>query len=193
MTHVHARIQTFLQQRTAPSLQSSARTEPDAFYNKAGVIPYINSPERRFLVMKPVAKHPHLPPPAYQLCKGTRMQCLPTGWVDIAEGSAVLGIPETLLATALREGIEELGLTLEAITQLHDVGPYMFASTKVQNARHMWLFTAELSSENALLPMEEVADSTAERSWMTAAEFAQQGRGDHTAILQDIAAKLEAK
>jgi len=193
MTHVHARIQAFLQQRNAQPLQHGAHTMPDAFYNKAGALPYVAATERRYLVMKPVPKHAHLPPPAYQLCKGTRMQLLPTGWYDITEGSAITGIPETLLATALREGIEELGLSLEGITQLCDAGPYMFASTKAQSARHMWLFTAQLSSEQALLPMEEVADSTAQRRWMTLAEFTEHGRGDHTAILADIDAKLEKK
>lgn len=191
MTYVHARIQAFLQQQTIAPLRQAAH-QPDPFYTKAGVVPYINGSERRFLVMKPHAKHAHLPPPEWQLCKGTRMQYLPSGWRDLAEGEPHTGTPETLAATALREGLEELGLLPESIEQLHDLGPYGFASAKSGSQRQMWLFAARMDDENALLPMAELAATTAARSWMTAAEFARSGRGDHIPILTDIASLLEA-
>ncbi len=193
MTDVHARIQAFLQQQTVHPLHAGGPTQPDSFYNKAGTLPYMDGSQRRFLVMKPVAKHAHLPAPAYQLCKGTRMQLLASGWRDLAVHEAHTGTPETLAATALREAIEELGLTLEAITALYDTGPYPFASSKSLTLRHMWLYAAKLNDENALLPMHEVADSTAERRWMTEAEFMIHGRDDHRLILADIARKLESR
>ena len=191
MTELHARIQSYLQQQTVPPLHS-VTPQADHFYNKAGTVPYISGSQKRFLVMKPVAKHAHLPPPQYQLCKGTRMHKLETGWHDLADGQLPTGTPETLLATALREGVEELGLIPEAIKALYDVGPYAFASAKSQTPRYMWLFASELPLETALLPMLEVAGTTAERRWMTLEEFAQEGRDDHIAILSDIATKLEA-
>ena len=191
MTELHARIQSYLQQQTVPTLHS-VTPQPDHFYNKAGTIPYICGTQKRFLVMKPVAKHAHLPPPQYQLCKGTRMHKLETGWHDLADGQQPSGIPETLLATALREGIEELGLIPEAIKVLYDVGPYAFASAKTQTPRYMWLFASELPNETELLPMPEVATTTAERRWMTLEEFSKAGREDHIDILCDIATKLEA-
>ncbi len=192
MTDVHARIHAFLQQLPVSPLNTEAALQPDGFYNKAGVIPYVTSHPRRFLVMKPVPKHAHLPPPSFQLCKGTRMQRLATGWQDLRDNEAIVATPETLAATALREGIEELGLSLEGIESLHDMGPYAFASSKSATPRHMWLFAAKLTHENALLPEAEVADTTAERGWMTLADFQQVGRDDHRRILADINKKLGA-
>ena len=191
MTDVHARIQRFLQQQTIHPLYGENPIEVDSFYNKAGTLPYIEGKERRFLVMKPVPKHAHLQPPSYQLCKGTRMQHLATGWRDLADNEAHTGIPDTLAANALREAIEEVGLTLEGIIALYDCGPYPFASSKSTVTRHMWLFAAHIKNEDALLPMQEVAATTTERRWMTAAEFAVLGREDHRPILADIASRLE--
>lgn len=190
MTDVHARIHTFLQQQTVHNLHAG-EAQPDAFYNKAGVIPYTGSP-RRFLLMKPKPKHAHLPPPDFQLCKGTRMQNLSGTWKDLGDNEPHRGIPETLAATALREGIEELGLSLHGISALYNIGPYAFASSKSTQPRHMWLFAAHLTDESALLPEAEIADTTDIRQWLTLAEFQQCGRDDHRAILADINFKLPA-
>ena len=219
---VHARIQSFLQQKTVVRLAPSAEILPDDQYLKAGVVPFVRQKGAiSFLLMKPVPKRPGLGAPAFQLCKGTRMEFVDgKGWMDISsplplrEGlgggvpsSSVIRHPssistplpnppsqggrETLLATALREGIEELGLKLNAITAIIDVGPYVFSSARLGNEKHMWLFAAELRSMDDILPMDQVEKTTAERGWLTLDEFTVVGRDDHRYILQDIAAKLE--
>lgn len=154
---------------------------------KAGVVPFVGRAER-FYLMKPVARHANLAAPAFQLCKGTRMQHVEGRWRDLREEETPAGREELLAATALREGIEELGLRLENITALFELGPYIFSSAKTGNQRQMWLFAAQVKDEKDFLA--EVADTTAARQWLTLAEFEQVGRVDHRPILRDIAAKL---
>ena len=190
LSDVHAKIHDFLQGHSANALPGNPATLPDAAYNKAGVVPFIRGEEWRFLLMKPVAKHAHLKPPAFQLCKGTRMQKLAQGWKDVRDGMTVSGELETLPTTALREGIEELGLRLDAIQRLFDLGPYAFASAISADTKHMWLFAAEMTDEDALLHEREIALTTHARSWMTLEEFNREGRDDHRAILHDIATRL---
>jgi hypothetical protein len=96
------------------------------------------------------------------------------------------------VATGLREGIEELGLKLELIRSLINVGPYRFASVNSGNPKYMWLFAVELASVEDMLPMDKVDKTTAERGWLSLDEFAVVGRDDHRYILEDIALKLEA-
>lgn len=192
MTETHARIHRFLQQQTMRTLHDGKAAQPDDTYNKAGLIPFLPGTPARFLVMKPVPKHAHLPPPAFQLCKGTRMQQRSGAWRDLADNEPHSGTPETLAETALREGIEELGITLEGIDTLYDVGPYAFSSSKSRTPRAMWLFAASFKSEDALLPMQDVADTTTHRLWISLPQFLSEGRDDHRDILADIARKLGA-
>jgi hypothetical protein len=188
MTEHHARISAFLQEKSTRPLHASSAAQER--FNKAGVIPFMAGTPRRYLVMKPVAKHAHLPPPAFQLCKGTRMERLGNTWLDIRDLPKG-GEPETLAATALREGIEELGLSLPHIRALYDLGPYDFSSATSADKRSMWLFAAELPDESALLPERDMAETTAARAWMTLEAFGQKGRDDHRAILAAIAAQLD--
>lgn len=95
---------------------------------------------------------------------------------------------EFLAVTALREGIEELGLKLENIKQLYDVGAYDFSSATSGNAKQMWLFAAEMSADDF---SDDVADSTAGCGWLSLAEFDVAGREDHRYILRDIEKKLK--
>jgi len=189
--NVHARIQTFLQQQTVVPLAPPA-TVVEETYLKAGVVPFVRGQGViRYCLMKPVAKRPGLSPPAFQICKGTRMRKSDNGWIDMREPSENREGTETLTTTALREGIEELGINLEAITGIFDVGPYRFSSAHTGSDKHMWLYALEMASVDELLPMEHVEKSTAERGWLTADEFAVVGRDDHRYILRDIADKLE--
>ncbi len=131
---IHALIQEFLQQQTvvvppptggrlggghdSPRILSPHPNPPPAGegITKAGVVPFLRDPYRYYL-MKPVAKNPAPAAPKFQLCKGTRMMKVDGKWQDIREGEEA-GEKETLAATALREGIEELGLRLQNIKQL---------------------------------------------------------------------------
>jgi hypothetical protein len=188
---IHARIQAFLQQQTIVPLAPESAGASDESYIKAGVVPFLRQEPYLFYLMKPVPRHLKLGAPAFQLCKGTRMQFLGEGgWRDMRDDAAPVGRMETLAATALREGIEELGLKLEAITRILDVGPYRFSSAKSGVTRQMWLFAAEMSSSDAL-PMEEVAKTTTERGWLSCEQFAVVGREDHRYIVRDIAARLK--
>ena len=192
MPHTHEPISQFLQQQTITVLPGDITPFPDQQYMKAGVVPYIrNGREFLYLLVKPRTRDT-FNPPAFQLCKGTRMYLhRGSGWRDMKPGDEETVGKETLITTALREGIEELGLKLEAITQLHDVGPYKFTSEKTGKNKYMWLFTAELTSMEALLPLAEIEQSTAERVWQSAAQFDIDGREDHRYILRDIDSKLQ--
>ena len=185
MTDTHARIAAFLQQKTAQALHNAQADI--ALFHKAGLLPFVAN---RFLVMKPVAKHAHLPPPAFQLCKGTRMALIKGEWTDLREGQTS-ETAETLAATALREGMEELALSLEGINDIYDLGPYDFASASSGAPRRLWLFAARLSSEQALQPESDMAETTAARRWLTTAEFAHEGRKDHRPILEAAARQLK--
>jgi hypothetical protein len=190
---VYAHIQAFLQQQTIVPLISGETDQPEHYTIKAGVVPFVRvDADFTYFVMKPVPKRPGLGAPAYQLCKGTRQHFLDgRGWCDLRDGEITEARRETLAQTALREGIEELGLRLDGIVTLFDVGPYAFSSARSGRQIYMWLFAAELVSPEAVLPMAEVAATTAERGWVKLDEFRAIGRDDHRPILQDIAAKVE--
>jgi 8-oxo-dGTP pyrophosphatase MutT (NUDIX family) len=185
---VHARVHAFLQDVSVVPLFSGS---PQGRILKAGVVPFVRSGGYRFYLMKPVARHANLVAPSFQLCKGTRMHRSDGQWRDLHEDDTKTGEQESLAATALREGIEELGLKLENITSLFELGGYMFSSAKSGNKRQMWLFAAEMKNEADFLPDAQVASTTAARQWLTLAEFDKIGREDHRPILHDIAAKLE--
>ncbi len=161
--------------------------------NKAGVIPFTRDAEGfRYYLMKPRGTQPELGEPPYQLCKGTRQYYTEgEGWRDIRERDDTSGAQkETMAQTALREGIEELGLVLDNITALFDLGLYDFSSATTGKQKQMWLFAASVANIDAFLPDREIAETTAARAWLTAAEFAVVGREDHRYIVQDIEKKL---
>ena len=189
---IHALIQTHLQQHNVVSLvqDSAMRLSPDRFV-KAGLLPFMRAGGLRYCVMKPVAKQPDLPPPEWQICKGTRMHYIEgIGWRDMKEGTPSEDRRERLVETALREGMEELGLELANIVGLFDMGPYNFASATSGKGKHMWVFAVEVIDAYDFLPLEKIADTTADRSWLLADEFAKTGRADHGIILQAIDATL---
>jgi len=192
MTDIHDAIHAFLQQQTVTALPGDVVPFPDQQYMKAGVVPYIRGEEGvQYLLMKPKTRDP-LNPPAFQICKGTRMYLRRgSGWRDMKPGDEGVVDKETLAVTAMREGIEELGLQLEAIAELRDVGPYKFSSERTGKNKYMWLFTARLTSIEVLLPLSEIAATTSDRAWLKLPEFEATGREDHRAILRDIDNKIK--
>lgn len=182
---IHAPIRAFLQQQSIKDLSVAKEEE---LITKAGIVPFLRHP-LRFYLMKPVARHTNLPAPKFQIGKGTRMMKAGGVWKDIFSPPPAHAEMETLAETALREGIEELGLTLENIRRLFSLGPYVFASARTGKKKQMWLFAAEMASEEF---SHEVAATTAARVWMDMEEFGIVGRKDHLYILEDIAAKLKA-
>lgn len=214
---IHALIHDFLQQQTVVSLVADTYGRQDAQFIKAGVVPFLRirggqqtdpalsashgagqkaAPETyhySYYVMKPVARHRGLAKPQFQLCKGTRMHYEPqSGWVDMRDGQTPNAKHESLAATALREGMEEVGLALENVAKLYDVGPYRFSSAKTGVERHMWLFAAEVKEGQRFAPTAALAATTDACNWLSLAEFTVVGRDDHLYILRDIEAKLKA-
>jgi hypothetical protein len=184
MTDIHAQIRAFLQQQTV--MPFSGR-EDSAHYTKAGLVPFITARDPLFYVMKPLTKHPDLGAPPFQLCKGTRQYYHHGQWRDMRGGWEEDGQKEELIETALREGIEELGLVLGNIRQLIDMGAHAFTSASTGTKKHMWLFAVEVKSPDRFLPDADVANTTSERKWIGAAEFSVVGRLDHRYVLTKMA------
>lgn len=189
---IHDAIHAFLQEKPPVSLVG----DPDGFtprsYNKAGVVPFIrHEGGYRFYVMKPHFTMPELGAPPFQICKGTRMHYIPgSGWKDVRNDEELRAKHETLAHTALREGVEELGLKLGNIAALYDLGPYQFTSATTGNAKRMWLFAARILDSSDMLPDSDVDASTGERQWLSPSEFSVVGRSDHCYILDDMEVRL---
>lgn len=184
MTEEQQQIQAFLAQHALEYADIPA-------IQKAGVVPFLAEMPRRYCVMMPKASRPELGLPDYQLCKGTRMYKGAHGhWHDmrgsIPEGAEM----EPLAVTALREGIEELGLELSAISRLLVLGEYHFTSATNRQDVAMWMLAAEMKNDTDFLPLEAIAKTTSAREWLTLAEFQKQGRPDHAHILQMIEQRI---
>jgi|GEM_PF-824371 len=183
----HSQIANFIRKLGTPV----AIPRPDrigllpANYTKAGVVPFHRSGSQlQYYLMKPQASHPHLPPPEFQLCKGTRMrQDQAQVWADMRDGEVADENSETLLQTALREGMEEVGLRLENIRQLYALGGFHFASASTGKDKQVWLFAVQVEDREDFLATEA---TTAERAWLSIEEFTAHGRPDHRYILSDI-------
>ena len=191
MSELYARIHTFLQQQSIMPLLRDVAPFPDQQYMKAGVVPFVREDGFEYMLMKPLTHDP-LNPPAFQICKGTRMYLhRGSGWRDMKAGDEGAEGKETLPVTALREGIEELGLPLEMITKTFDVGPYKFTSERTGKNKYMWLYALEMGSKEHFLPLSEIANTTADRAWLRFEQFDVVGREDHRCILQNIEEKLQ--
>lgn len=189
--NIHALIQHFLQLKTV-ALLADPPPLPEDRYIKAGIVPFLRDAEGfRFYLMRPKGKLPALGQPQFQFGKGTRQHRADIGWQDIKEGKPI-GEKETLAATALREGIEELGLKLANIGELYDIGGYRFSSATTGKPKDMWLFAAQMASPEDFAAAAQVADTTEERKWLSSAEFGIVGRPDQHYILRDIEARLIA-
>lgn len=187
MSH-HEKTAAFIEKASVISLCAAPKAD---VFNKAGVVPHMQKEQGLvYYVMKPSAKRPDLPPPQFQLCKGTRMAQGEDGkWRDIKEGG-LIAHAEPLVQTALREGMEEVGLVLENIIALYDVGVHGFASATTGQKKEAWFFTAQMSN-NADFTKPDA--STEECAWMTLDEFAIAGRPDHHYILSQIESLLKEK
>jgi len=189
--NIHALISHFLQQQKTISLANADQLAASERHTKAGVVPFMRTQPHQFHFMKPGSKITGLTEATFQICKGTRMHFVPgTGWRDIRDSKNKMELKETLVQTALREGIEELGLKLGNIVKLIELGTYHFSSATTGKDKEMWLYAAEMVNQSNFLPDSEIASSTAAREWMTAAQFTSAGREDHRYILKDITSKL---
>lgn len=147
---------------------------------------------RRYMVLKPVAKRPELGEPEFQLCKGTRMYQHNGQWLDMRGDIKNADIMETLAETALREGEEELGLKLENIQTLYDLGAFSFTSASTHKTLTSWMFAASIVNPDDFLPMAAIVSVTSERGFFTLAELQKLSRPDHFHMLEQIDRKLGA-
>ena len=144
----------------------------------------------RYMVMTPVANKPDMGLPEFQICKGTRMYHDGNQWRDmrgnVPDGATLEALPHT----AIREGIEELGIRVSNIARAQMLGEYRFTSATNRRDVSLWLLGAEMKNAEDFLPQEAVASVTHERRWMTLAEFNKEGRPDHAHILGQVEALL---
>lgn len=176
MTAEHVQIQAFL-------AQHALEYDDLPTMKKAGIVPFLPGESLRYCVMTPVGNKPELGAPDFQLCKGTRMYRHENGWRDM-RGTIPENVElEPLAVTALREGMEELGLKLSNIERLSVLGEYRFISATNRFEMAMWMLAAKMKNAEDFLPLQDIAKNTATREWLTLAEFEEQGRPDHAHIL----------
>ncbi len=165
----------------------------------AGVLPFQVNPaegEAQFLIMRPKAKHAHLPPPELQLCKGTRM-CRDSQshqWRDITDAELPLAAStdaEPLAVTALREGHEELGLLPENIAGIYALGVHAFQANSGKQ-KTMMLYGVTLKDTAAFIPPCEILAATQETRWLSMADAMQLMRKEHAVLLPSLVRSLHA-
>lgn len=174
-------------------LRGGNRSLPDCEINKAGIVPVRRNAGRvlELLVMQPVARHAHLGAPKFQICKGTRMVHVPgapPGDATLAAlaDPATAPYAETLAATALREGEEEIGLKAGNIARLWDAGAFCFTSASTGLAKWLRLFVAALHDTGDFAPPSTTLAATESIEWMTVEDFMARGRSDHRPIIEAL-------
>lgn len=153
----------------------------------AGVVPFcrING-EWMVYLAKPVAAKPDLPPPKFQIGKGTRMMRSNGKWRDCKNPDLPLDIAtaEPLAVTALREAQEELGLVLDNISRMVDTGTQIMYSTTGGHAKAIALYFAEINDATRFVATSIERASTAARGWFNPWKSADEIRDDHRMLIQ---------
>lgn len=154
---------------------------------KSGLLPILPG-SLEIMLMKPVAKHRHLTPPGWQIAKGTRMMQVDSDWKDMKKDFADAGYEqiESLACTALREGMEEVGITLKNIVSMHDLGAHVFHSASSGKQKHVAIFLCAVKNKNDFLDASEITASTAETAWFPLNALPSDTREDNIPILEFI-------
>jgi hypothetical protein len=155
--------------------------------SKAGIIPFIASTQQ-IMLMKPVAEHKHLSPPSWQIAKGTRMVQINGTWRDMRKNESLPAHAqlEPLVCTALREGIEEVGLKLENIKSMIDVGVHSFRSVISGTEKQLQLFLCQIRNPDDFLAKSSIATTTADTGWFSLNNLPEDMRSDNVNIIQSI-------
>jgi hypothetical protein len=175
-------------------------------YDKAGVLPYYfgNNGEIHVLLMRPVAKKPHLPPPEFQTGKGTRewFGLKPDGtmgWIkyEVGKEGQDLTTLEPTFTSMVREGMEELGLRPANIRHIIELGEAGFVSATDNSPKRMWFYAAEVGDPEAFDPPSKKHADTDKLAWYSEAEILKQGatgiRPDYVSILVDMIPVLKQR
>lgn len=173
--------------------------KPAVPVTKVGILPFIVEKERsggrvtaliKLLAMKPSPKAKHMGDPSLQVAKGTRRVFINEEWHDMRDDDlryADESFHEPLLATALREGEEEVGLKSSNIVRLFDLGCFTFVSASRGIKKPLHMFAAEIRDPQDFTAFESTTELT---RWLTPDEFAEAGRADHVAIVSEIVARI---
>jgi 8-oxo-dGTP pyrophosphatase MutT (NUDIX family) len=157
---------------------------------KVGILPFIREDSLKTMTMKPLAEKEVLGIPQFQIAKGTRQINISGSWCDMREDDlryADESFHEPLIATALREGSEEIGLKSKNIKVLYDMGGFTFTSASRGIKKPMHLFAAEIINQKDFGHFEA---TTSETRWFTREEFAREGRADHIVIMNEALKRL---
>ncbi len=184
-----------------PDTLGNTRNWPKPPYSevfKCGVLPYRKiHGEIQYYLYKPIASHPDLNAPKFQIAKGTReiKDAESNQWSDYKQLSQIKSNSELepVLVTALREGIEEIGLPLGSIIRASDWGPVDFTSASKGTVKSMWLFPLEMSADCVFGQPDVQHASTHAREWLSLSKSAdyRQIRSDHLEVIQKIDKKLQ--
>jgi 8-oxo-dGTP pyrophosphatase MutT (NUDIX family) len=139
----------------------------------AGLVPFCFAKNggMKFYVARPQARKPDLPPPPYQIGKGTRMMHDGKTWRDISTDDLPLGEgvdAEALYVTALREAEEELGLRPESVEHpIYAFGVHRFFSATTREPKDMALFFTELDEKHRFSPPDATHGKTEDCRWLS--------------------------
>jgi hypothetical protein len=161
--------------------------------NKAGFIPYcIYHGNPLVLLMKPKAEKAYLPPPLFQIAKGTRLVRINGKWQDLKrnmmEQKFAKDDLEDLQATALREAEEEIGLWPEILTNIKNLGIFEFVSSSHNLPKKMAIYTAKIDYDQKFA----IPDSaTAQTAWINPKIQESEIREDHRMIINRVMEKIQ--
>ncbi len=170
---------------------------PQEQINKAGIIPFIIENNKIYIYLyKPRARKPKLGRPGFQIAKGTRdIQTSSGNWVAYNPNLHAVENAETLLTTALREAIEEIGLQDSNIQELLEWGGVEFQSASTGNSKYMWLYLAKLNNKHDFKEPDTQHADTEECRWFDIdnPQEMQKLRADHKSLIQNIAAVMRKR
>lgn len=167
--------------------------------NKAGIVPFVRCAmdEIQFYLMSPRASEKYSMPSKLQICKGTREYKKSikskTVWIDYG-AKDIGGIApenlEPLLVTALREGIEEVGLRTSNLSQIYEHGLVKFKSETTGEPKKLWLYLAEIKDKTAFDFPDKQHANTGDRRWVSLNADRELIREDYQEILENIEQQL---
>jgi len=160
----------------------------------AGILPvHGKGADVKVYLTRPEARKPDLPPPLFQLGKGTRMLCESNAWRDQRpEDQSPFHAQEPLPVTALREGEEELGLQMENVQSLWDAGTYDFLSSTTGEAKNLALYLVSVHDPLAFHAPDRTYGKSAECQWLDPKKEGGLIKPDHLAIIEEVLKKLAA-